>query len=78
MNDWDTTFPEPLRRLHELEFDYADGDGIDFEPYHSFMSAGDTSEWFKAWTGNKNVDGSEFRIFGQDGSGGYAAFWIVE
>jgi hypothetical protein len=75
---WDTALPPPLRELHELEFDYAGGQGIDFEPYSTFLSARETCDWFRAWTGNKEVDGSEFRIFGQDGTGGYAAFWLVE
>jgi hypothetical protein len=70
-------FPELLKKLHSIEIDYADGEGIDFEPYDSFYSEDDTSEWIKAWTGNEELDGSEYLIFGQDGTGGYAAFWCV-
>ncbi|HWM85744.1 MAG TPA: hypothetical protein VNO33_07895 [Kofleriaceae bacterium] len=70
-------FPPVLSELHELEFDYEDGEGIDFEPYQEFQSADDNAAWFKAWTGNDEVDGSEYRVFGQDGTGGYAAFWLV-
>lgn len=69
-------FPITLSQLHQLEFDYADGEGIDFEPYEEFLSASETSDWFQAWTGNPEADGSCFRIFGQDGTGGYAAFWV--
>lgn len=78
MQERDTSFPLPLRELRYLEFDYANGEGIDFEPYSAFLTPDQTSNWFRAWTGNKGVDGSEFRIFGQDGSGGYAAFWIID
>ena len=53
-------------------------DGIDFEPYSEFLPESETKEWFKAWTGNDQADGSTFKIFGQDGSGGYAAFWLVD
>jgi hypothetical protein len=74
---WDTTLPSALRELHRLEFDYADGDGIDFEPYEAFLSSTETAKWFNAWTGNAEANGAEFRVFGQDGSGGYAAFWLV-
>ena len=74
---FDTAFPEILKKLHELPFDYDGGDGIEFEPYPEFCTAQRNSSWFRAWTGNKEVDGGEFRIFGQDGSGGYAAFWLV-
>src|ERR1700756_5735842 len=69
--------PELLRALLALEFDYAGGDGIDFEPYDAFLSEAETRAWFQAWTGNSEVDGAEFRVFGQDGSGGYAAIWTV-
>lgn len=75
MSTWDTTFPPLLHRLHQLEFDY--DDGYDFEPYESFFPAEENASWFKAWTGNAAVDGSQFRVFGQDGTGGYAAFWLV-
>ncbi|OKJ01147.1 hypothetical protein AMK19_28975 [Kitasatospora sp. CB01950] len=53
------------------------GDRIDFEPYPGFLSVEDTAFWFRAWTGNEETDGREFRVFGQDGSGGFAAFWLV-
>lgn len=52
-------------------------DGVDFEPYKSFLTAGETTEWFRAWTGNGELIGDDFRVFGQDGTGGYAAFWLV-
>lgn len=70
-------FPELLKQLHCIEIDYAEGEGIDFEPYDCFYSEDDTSDWIKAWTGNNVLDGKEFQIFGQDGTGGYAAFWCV-
>lgn len=76
MADFDTRFPKVLSDLHELEFDYEDGEGIDFEPYQEFQSAEDNAAWIQAWTGNKELTGKEYRVFGQDGSGGYAAFWL--
>jgi hypothetical protein len=36
-----------------------------------------TRSWFRAWTGNKELDGYEYLVFGQDGTGGYVAFWCV-
>ena len=75
MSAWDTTLPNLLRRLHELDFDY--DEGYDFEPYKEFFSAEENAAWFKAWTGNAEVDGAQFRIFGQDGTGGYAALWLA-
>lgn len=77
MTDSDQTFPEVLADLHQLDFDYDDGDGIDFEPYDEFMSADETVDWLRAWTGNDDIGATEYRVFGQDGTGGYAAFWIV-
>lgn len=67
-------FPKELAALHEIEIDE---DVIDFEPYSEFMSAEDTMSWIRAWTGNDGLDGKEYRVFGQDGTGGYAAFWLT-
>lgn len=78
MQQTDQIFPEPLAKLNKLDLDYADGNGIDFEPYPEFLSAEETTSWFRAWTGNGAADGSSFRVFGQDGTGGYAAFWITQ
>jgi len=69
--------PELLRALLALEFDYADGEGIDFEPFDEFLSAQETQDWFRAWTGNEEVEGADLLVFGQDGTGGYAAIWTV-
>jgi hypothetical protein len=77
MNTWDTTFPPLLAKLHQLGFDYDDGEGMDFEPYEAFLPAEENASWLGAWTGNSAADGAQFRVFGQDGTGGYAAFWIV-
>ncbi|HEY4371765.1 MAG TPA: hypothetical protein VGN52_07560 [Burkholderiales bacterium] len=64
--------------MHEIEIDYNDGEGIDFEPYQSFMSAEETAKWLHAWTGNNDAKADAYLIFGQDGTGGYAAIWNVD
>jgi hypothetical protein len=69
--------PGVMKELHRMEFDYADGDGIDFEPYPEFLSEEETRDWIRAWTGNQSLDGAEYRVFGQDGTGGLAAFWCA-
>jgi hypothetical protein len=74
---FDCTLPPKLALLHTLPVEYNHGDGIDFEPYDKFQSADDNASWIKAWTGNAIQTGVEYRVFGQDGSGGYAAFWLV-
>lgn len=71
-----TQFPDLLKKLHQLDFNY--DDGIDFEPYQEFLSSEETHECLEAYTGNDQVDGSTLRIFGQDGTCGYAAFWVVD
>jgi len=63
--------------FRQLDFDYADGDGIDFEPYQDFLSPEKTAEWLKAWTGNNQADASILLFFGQDSTGGGAAFLII-
>lgn len=76
MSDFDQKFPTLLAELHELDIDY-DEDEIDFEPYQEFLCAEDNESWIQSWTGNDELTGSEYRVFGQDGTGGYAAFWLV-
>lgn len=73
---FDTQFPPLLVELLDLDFDY-DADGIDLEPYEAFMDAEDNASWIRAWTGNDSLDGAAYRIFGQDGTGGLATFWLV-
>src|SRR5689334_7330176 len=69
--------PAALVEAQRDGFDYRDGDGVDFEPYEEFLDAAETTRWWQAWTGNPAADGSRFRVFGQDGTGGMAAFWLV-
>jgi len=77
MQQPDRVMPGVLKDLNQMDFDYANGEGIDFEPYTEFLSEEETRKWIRAWTGNGSLDGEEFRVFGQDGTGGYAAFWCV-
>ena len=73
----DRQFPEALAAALALPFEYNSGDGVDFEPFPAFLSVEETTDWFRAWTGNAELSGDDFRVFGQDGSGGYAAFWLI-
>ncbi|MBD9726438.1 SMI1/KNR4 family protein [Streptomyces caniscabiei] len=70
-------FPAALAAALAVPFVYEGGDGIDFEPFETFLSAEETTDWFRAWTANGALDGDAFRVFGQDGTGGYAAFWLI-
>lgn len=60
-----------------MPFDYNDGEGIDFEPFPAFLTGENTTDWLRAWTGNPELNGDAFRVFGQDGTGGYAALWLI-
>ncbi|MFG2715566.1 SMI1/KNR4 family protein [Streptomyces goshikiensis] len=73
----DRGFPPALADVARAEFDYAEGEGVDFEPYEAFLSAEETTDWLRHWTGNHELDGDAFRVFGQDGTGGLAAIWCV-
>lgn len=77
MADFEQTFPLLLNELLQLEFDYADGEGIDFEPNEEFQPAAENQDWIRSWTGNEELTGAEYRIFGQDGTGGLAGFWLI-
>jgi hypothetical protein len=70
-------FPPALTAISRTEFDYADGNGIDFEPYDGFLPAEETTDWLRSWTGNRELDGAAFLPFGQDGTGGMAAVWCI-
>jgi len=77
MSGFETTFPPLLSELQKLPFDYAGGNGVDFEPYEEFQSASQNASWIQAWTGNHDLTGIDYRVFGQDGTGGCAAFWLI-
>lgn len=70
--------PSIVAMVNQLPYDYLDGHGIDFEPYDEFLSLEKTQAWLKEWTGNEDAPGDRLAIFGQDGSGGYVAFWITD
>ncbi|MEU3838609.1 SMI1/KNR4 family protein [Streptomyces sp. NPDC028635] len=73
----DRQFPAELAAAMAVRLDCIGEDSVDFEPYEAFLSADATTDWFRAWTGNGDLDGDAFRVFGQDGTGGCAAFWLV-
>ncbi|MFF7712257.1 SMI1/KNR4 family protein [Streptomyces sp. NPDC087659] len=74
----DRAFPPALAEVARVEFVYGEeGEGVDFEPYDTFDSAERTTDWLRHWTGNHELDGGAYRIFGQDGSGGLAALWCA-
>lgn len=75
--DGDRRFPPALADVARVKFDYGDGEGVDFEPYDAFDSAEETTDWLRHWTGNHDLDGDAYRVFGQDGTGGLAALWCV-
>lgn len=57
MIDVGRVVPPALSEAHEADFDYRHGAGVDFEPYDDFMTEAETSEWWRAWTGNHLLDG---------------------
>ena len=73
--DW--LLPAALVEVATVEFDYDDGNGIDYEPFAEFKPAEENRFWWPLWTGKPDLDGAEFRVFGMDGTGGYSAFWLV-
>ncbi len=72
----DRRFPIALAAAMEVRLDCIGEDKVDFEPYEAFLTADETTDWFRAWTGNGELNGDDFRVFGQDGTGGNVAFWL--
>lgn len=60
-----------------VAFDHDGDEDVDYTPYEGFLTAEETTDWFRAWTGNAELDGDAFRVIGQSGSGGYVAFWRI-
>ncbi|GAA2783899.1 SMI1/KNR4 family protein [Saccharopolyspora taberi] len=80
----DLALPPAFTELHEIGIPWVWDDdedtllyGCDFEFYPHFAAPDHTAWWFRMWTGNEEVDGSEFRFFGTSGAGDYAGFWLV-
>ncbi|NJP68532.1 SMI1/KNR4 family protein [Streptomyces spiramenti] len=73
----DRRFPAALDAVAEIEFPFGEDGQIDFEPYSDFLPPDETTDWFRAWTGNAEVTGDAYLVFGQDGTGGHAAIWLV-
>ncbi|MEU6476308.1 SMI1/KNR4 family protein [Streptomyces sp. NPDC047017] len=73
----DRRFPAALAAAMAVRLDRIGEDGVDFEPFGAFLTADETTDWFRAWTGNAALNGDDFRVLGQDGTGGYAAFWLI-
>jgi hypothetical protein len=73
----DRQFPPALAAAMAVRLDCIGEDGVEFEPFESFLDADETTEWVRAWTGNGELNGDGFRVFGQDGTGGSVAFWLI-
>lgn len=77
MTDENRTLPPVLARAHSLGFS-EDHEGVDFQESDRFDGADDTNFWWREWTGNPDADDLPFRVFGRDGTGGLAGFWVRE
>ncbi|MFJ8040593.1 SMI1/KNR4 family protein [Kitasatospora sp. NPDC096147] len=71
-------FPGGLAAAMAVPFAGEGGEsGVDFEALGGFLPAAETAQWFREWCGNEEQNGSEFLVFGADGSGGCAAVWLT-
>ncbi|MFD7105718.1 SMI1/KNR4 family protein [Streptomyces celluloflavus] len=73
----DRRFPAALAAAMAVRLDCIGEDGVDFEPFGAFLTADETTDWWRSWTGNRELNGDGFRVFGQDGTGGSVAFWLI-
>ncbi len=70
----DLRLPPALAAAPAVRFDRVGGDGVGFEPFPAFLSPAETTERLRSRTGNEQLTGEDFRVVGQDGTGGHAAF----
>ncbi|MDG4838637.1 SMI1/KNR4 family protein [Micromonospora sp. WMMD967] len=75
MTDEDRTLPAVLVEAHAAGF-FHEHSGHDFEPYDAFMWSADMVQWWQTWTNDPVAGAPPLRAFGQDGTGGLAAFWL--
>lgn len=75
MTEEDLTLPAALVEAHMAGF-FHEHSGPDFDPYDTFVWSGEMMEWWQNWTNGPMAGAPPFRAFGQDGSGGLAAFWL--
>jgi hypothetical protein len=72
-----------LAELAEIGFELKwddetdESSGCDFEPYEQFEAPEETLAWLRLWTGNHELDGTNFLFFGSTGAGDYVGFWLV-
>lgn len=75
MIDGDRTLPATLQQAHRhwaAEFQR----WHDFEPDDMFAWHVEITELWRAWTNNPEAGTAPFKVFGWDGTGGLAGFWI--
>jgi hypothetical protein len=82
MSPQDLALPAALAEMAEIGFNNKSENeneacSCDFELYEEFETLEETSDWFRMWTGNDEVDGRQFRFFGSTGGGDYVGFWLV-
>ncbi|MBQ0896562.1 SMI1/KNR4 family protein [Micromonospora sp. U56] len=75
MTEEDLTLPAVLVEAHMAGF-FHEHSGHDFDPYDTFVWSGEMMEWWQNWTNDPMARAPPFRAFGQDGTGGLAAFWL--
>ena len=66
--------PETLAAMHRVTFTW---EQYDYLGYAAFWTPQKTTDWLRAWTGNKSLNGTQFLVFGADGSGGQIAIWLA-
>lgn len=69
--------PNVIKNLYSLEY-HGEDDCIDFEAYPEFLDSEEMANIVDCWTGNHEYKGEEFRMFGQDGTGGIYAIWLIK
>ncbi|MEV5375994.1 hypothetical protein AB0L26_08455 [Streptomyces nondiastaticus] len=58
----DQQFPPPLAAAMAVRLGCIGEDGVDFEPFEAFLTADETTDWLRSWTGNRELTGDGFRV----------------
>ncbi|MFJ4681684.1 SMI1/KNR4 family protein [Kitasatospora sp. NPDC088783] len=73
----DRSFPPALAAAMATPFDCDGGDRVDFEPFLPSCPPRRPPTGSGPGPATEDLHGDGFRIFGQDGTGGYAGLWLA-
>ena len=67
-------YPGVLREIESM----VGATDLDFRMTGGFVTARETADWARAWTGNSEAVSDDFLFFADDWSGAQVGFWLLQ